>query len=53
MDKLFASLLVKLFTESFVSKLLVYALAAIAKSTSNMLDDKIVQAVADALGVEI
>ena len=49
--KLVWLLISKLMTESFLSKALVYCLSAISQSTSNQLDDKMVKAVADALGV--
>ena len=45
------ALLSKLLTEAFVSKTVVYGLSSIAKNTTNQLDDKMVKAVADALGV--
>ena len=49
--KLGWALLSRLLTETFLAKTLVYCLHSISKSTSNDLDDKIVKAVAEALGV--
>ncbi len=46
------ALMSKLLTETFLSKALVYSLRSIAESTSNKLDDDMVRAVADALGVK-
>lgn len=51
--KIGISLLMKLATESFVAKVLVYGLNQISKSTNNQLDDRICSAVADALGVKL
>lgn len=45
------ALLSRLLTETFVAKTLVYMLSSVSQSTSNQLDDKMVKAVADALGV--
>lgn len=45
-------LLSKLLTEAFLGRALVYSLHSIAKSTDNKLDDQIVGAVAEALGVK-
>lgn len=42
----------KLVTETFASRFLVHGLRQIAKSTSNDLDDKWVNDLSDALGVE-
>lgn len=42
----------RLLTESLLGKLLVYSLWKAIQSTENTLDDKIVTAVADALGVK-
>jgi len=46
------ALLAKLITESFLSKLLIETLRAWAKTSENSWDDKVVEAMADALGVE-
>lgn len=51
MQQLVINLLLKLATESFIAKMVVYGGRALAKSSENDLDDKIVDAVADALGV--
>lgn len=51
--KLGMGILMKLITESFASKILVYGLNQIAKSTNNKLDDQMTKAVADALGVAV
>lgn len=45
-------LLSKLLTEAFLGRALVYSLSSVAKSTANKLDDQIVGAVAEALGVK-
>jgi len=42
----------KLLTEAFLGRALVYSLDAMASKTTNNLDNKIVDAVADALGVK-
>ena len=44
-------LISKLLTEAFIGRALVYSLSSVAKSTTNKLDDQIVGAVAEALGV--
>lgn len=44
--------LTKLLTETLLAKVVVYVLDELAKSTTNKLDDKVVEAVAEALGVE-
>lgn len=46
------ALLAKLVTESFLSKLLIETLRAWAKTSENAWDDKVVDAMAEALGVE-
>ncbi len=51
--KLLMGLLWKIATESFFSKVICYGLSALAKQTSNNLDDKMVAAVAEALEVKI
>jgi hypothetical protein len=43
--------MMRLVTETFAAKLVVYCLNELAKSTDNKLDDKIVKAVSDALGI--
>lgn len=45
------ALLSKVMTETFISRTLVYCLRSVSQSTSNKLDDQMVSAVADALGV--
>lgn len=45
-------LLSKLLTEAFLGKAIVYSLDAMASKTTNTLDNQIVSAVADALGVK-
>ena len=51
--KLAWGLLSRLLTEAFIAKTIVYILSSVSQNTSNQLDDKIVKAVADALGVEV
>ena len=51
--KIAVLLVTKLLTETFLSRLVIYSLAAWAKNSENKLDDKVVQAMADALGVPI
>ena len=51
--KAFVVILAKLLTEKFLSRIVVYILDEIAKSTANKLDDKLVLAVAETLGVEL
>lgn len=46
-------LLGKLATEAFAGKMLVYGLSAISEKTTNKVDDVMVKAVADALGVSV
>jgi hypothetical protein len=41
----------KIMSETFVAKVLIYTLGAWAKSSENQLDDKVVAAMAEALGV--
>jgi hypothetical protein len=43
----------RVLTESFVARLTVYCLKELSESTENKLDDKIVGAVSDALGVKL
>jgi len=45
-------LLSKLLTEAFLGRALVYSLDAMASKTTNNLDNQIVAAVADALGIK-
>lgn len=45
-------LMSKLLTEAFIGRALVYSLSSLAKSTENQLDDQIVGAVADAIGIK-
>ena len=49
--KILISMLEKLITEQFMSKMLVYALGAWAKHSANTWDDKVVDAIASALEV--
>jgi hypothetical protein len=51
--KLAWGLLSRLLTEAFIAKTIVYILSSVSQNTSNQLDDKIVKAVAEALGVEV
>lgn len=51
--KILMGLLWKLATETFFSKAIVYGLSALAKETTNDLDDKMVAAVAEALSVKL
>ncbi len=51
--KVAMNLLYKLATETFFAKVLCYGLSALAKKTTNSLDDKTVKAIADSLGVSI
>lgn len=51
--KVLISLLAKMITEKFFSKVLIYALQAWSKQTANEWDDKVVAAMAEALDVPI
>jgi preprotein translocase subunit SecF len=51
--KMAIGLLVKLMSETFLAKVLIYTLSHWAKSSENSLDDKVVIAMADALGVAV
>jgi uncharacterized lipoprotein YmbA len=51
--KLAVGLLAKLVTETFLAKVVIYTLAHWAKTSDNELDNKVVQAMADALGVPV
>jgi len=42
----------RILTETFVSKAIVYSLYSISKNTANTLDDKMVDALAEALAVK-
>lgn len=42
----------RMFTETFVARMMVHALQGAAAKTTNKVDDKMVQDVADALGVK-
>lgn len=42
----------RMFTETFVARMLVHGLQGAAAKTTNKVDDKMVQDVADALGVK-
>lgn len=52
MQALVIKMLMKLATETFIAKVVVYGAKELAKSTTNELDDKLASAVAEALGVE-
>jgi hypothetical protein len=52
MQQLLINLLMKLATETFLAKLVVYGGRQLAESTDNKLDNKIVDAVAEALDVD-
>jgi hypothetical protein len=49
--KIGIALAAKLLTETFLARLLIHLLRAWSETTTNKLDDKVVQAMADALGV--
>lgn len=51
--KVLVSMLAKLVTERFFAKTTVYSLRALARKTDNKLDDQIVRAAAEALGVPL
>jgi predicted KAP-like P-loop ATPase len=51
MAQIAIKLLLKLATETFISKMVVHGLRALSKSTENDIDDKVVKDVAQALGV--
>lgn len=51
--KIAISLITKLITERFLARLVIEALRAWAKTTDNDMDDRVVKAMAEALGVEI
>ena len=48
--RIMVALVVKLMTEAFVSKAIVLALSSLAKNSTNTVDDKMVEALAEALG---
>lgn len=48
---IFANIGMKLLTEKMFGKVLVYSLAKISLSTANTLDDKMVDSIAEALGI--
>lgn len=50
--KIALGLALKVLNETFISKVAIHALSAWAKTTENALDDKVVIAMAEALGVE-
>ena len=50
--KILYSLGAKILTDVVFSKLLVYSIAEVSKKTTNTLDDKIVGAVAEGLGIK-
>ena len=49
--KLASNLLIRLATEAFAAKVIVYTLSEVSKKTTNQLDDKLVSAISEALGV--
>lgn len=51
--KLLVAIVAKLMTDTFLSRVLIACLDAWAKKTDNKLDDKVVAAMADALGVPV
>lgn len=51
--KLLVGLVVKLMSETFLSRVLIHCLKAWADTTDNKLDDKVVLAMAEALGVPV
>lgn len=51
--KILIGLLTKLLSETFIAKLVIASLEAWAKTTENKLDDKVVAAMAEALGVPV
>lgn len=50
--KILVGIAARLLTERFVSKMVVYSLRAISEKTPTKLDDKAIEAMAEALGVE-
>jgi hypothetical protein len=50
--KLAISLLQKLVTEQFLSRVLYYVVRAWANQTDNLIDDKVADAIAEAYGIE-
>lgn len=53
MQALLVKMLLKLMTETFIAKAVVLGARELAKSTKNELDNQLVDAVAEALGVMI
>lgn len=51
--KVVFGLLTKLVTETFIARVAIYSANAWAKTTVNKLDDKVVGAMADAIGVPL
>jgi hypothetical protein len=51
--KLALGLIAKLMTETFLARALIAMLETWSKTTENKLDDKVVKAMADALGVPV
>lgn len=51
--KMLIGMIAKFLTETFLAKILIYSLQAWSKDTENKLDDKVVSAMADALGVPV
>ena len=50
--KIAVSMFIRLITEKFLSKLLIESLKAWSKQTENKFDDKVVEAMQQALGVD-
>lgn len=50
--KVAMGMVVRLITEKFLSKLMIEGLRAWSKQTANPYDDKVVEAMADSLGIE-
>jgi hypothetical protein len=50
--KIFVSLLSKVLTEQFLSRVIYFLVKTWANQTDNQIDDKIADAIADAFGVE-
>ncbi len=51
--KIFVGMLTKLLSEKFISKMLILMLRAWSNNTVNAYDDKVVDALSEALGVEV
>jgi hypothetical protein len=53
MAQIALKLVMKLATETFIAKMVVLGARELAKLTSNQMDDKMVQAIEEALGVKV